>query len=85
MNDTRGNYLKHFMFIKDLKEFRKYLQYLSDCDNNLARNVKCEFCNDFYGTTSYVHVHEMKVHQDKTTVEKNLYKLLANSTYGKFV
>ena len=27
----------------------------------------------------------MKVHQDKTAVEKNLYKLLANSTYGKFV
>ena len=28
------------MFIKDLNEFRKYLQYLSDCDNNnLARNV----------------------------------------------
>ena len=40
LNDTRENYLKHFMFIKDLKEFRKYLQYLSDCDNiNLARNV----------------------------------------------
>ena len=39
LNDTRGNYLKHFMFIKDLKEFRKYLQHLSDCDNNLARNV----------------------------------------------
>ena len=27
----------------------------------------------------------MKVHQSKTTVEKNLSKLLANSTYGKFV
>ena len=66
MNDTRGNYLKHFMFIKDFKEFRKYLQHLSDCDNNnLARNVKCGFCNDFYGTNSYVHDHEMKVHQDK--------------------
>ena len=74
------------MFIKDLKEFRKYLQYLNDCDNNnLARNVKYGFCNDFYGTNSYVHDHEMKVHQSKTAVEKNLYKLLANSTYGKFV
>ena len=27
----------------------------------------------------------MNVHQDKTAVEKKLYKLLANSTYGKFV
>ena len=37
------------------------------------------------GRFEYVNMLSEKRAKSKTTVEKNLYKLLANSTYGKFV
>ena len=51
VNDTRNEneIPKHFLYIKDLSEFKHRIFRQSDAKhNNLARNVKCKFCDFFW-------------------------------------
>ena len=49
--DVRGEVIpKHFLYIKDLSDFKHRIFRQSNAKhNNLARNMKCKFC-DFFGS-----------------------------------
>ena len=68
LNDTREAAVsapKHFMFIKDLANFKQRIYRQNDAKNrHLARNKKCRFC-DFVGSATAVHAHEVQAHRDK--------------------
>ena len=56
---------KHFMYIKDLSDFKHRIFRQSDAKNrNTARNVKCRFCDDFFGSRKAVHAHEVQAHRE---------------------
>ena len=69
VNDTRKDEKeaipKHFLYIKDLSDFKHRIFRQSDAkNNNLARNAKCRFC-DFIGSQRTVQNHKVQLHQDK--------------------
>ena len=58
MNDTRMDekevISKHFLYVKDLSDFKHRIFRQSDVKNrNLSRNMKCRFC-DFSGSQTAV-------------------------------
>ena len=56
---------KHFLYIKDLNDFKHCVTRRSDAKNRrLARNVKCRFCNDFIGSQRTVQNHEVQTHRE---------------------
>ena len=66
VNDTRNEneIPKHFLYIKDLSDFKHRIFHQSDAKhNNLARNVKCKFC-DFFGSCKTVRAHQVQAHRD---------------------
>ena len=67
MNDTRDRETipKHFLYIKDLSDFEHRIFRQSDAKNgNTTRNVKCRFCDDFFGSRKAVHDHEVQTHRE---------------------
>ena len=66
VNDTQeGKKPKHFLYIKDLSDFKHRIFRQSDAKNrHTARNVKCRFCDDFFGSRKAVHAHEVQVHRE---------------------
>ena len=76
VNDTRGEeeIPKHFLYIKDLSDFKHRIFHQSDVkNNNLARNLKCKFC-DIFGLQTSVQNYEVQTHQDFIN-ECNQYEL----------
>ena len=77
--------------ICDLVPRRKYLVYYSLLQLGIQQGYRIIHIHHLIRFKQvpfifeYVNVLSEKRAKSKTTVEKNLYKLLANSTYGKFV
>ena len=66
VNDTRNEneIPKHFLYIKDLSDFKHHIFRQSDVKhNNLARNMKCKFC-DFFGSRRAVRAQEVQAYRD---------------------
>ena len=85
LNDTRGenDTPKHFMFIKDLKNFKQRIHRQSDAKNrHLARNKQCRFC-DFIGSATTVRAHEVQAHREQMD-ERDLYELTKEPTRLRF-
>ena len=85
VNDTRNEneIPKHFLYIKDLSDFKHRIFLQSDAKhNNLARNVKCRFC-DFFGSCKTVHAHEVQIHRDLIN-ECDQYELSRDETRLRF-
>ena len=56
---------KHFLYIKDLNDFKHRTTRQNDTKNgNTTRNVKCRFCDDFFGSRKAVHDHEVQAHRE---------------------
>ena len=67
VNDTReGEEIpKHFLYINDLSDFKHRMFRQSDAKNrNLARNLKCRFCDDFFGSRKAVLAHKVQAHRE---------------------
>ena len=83
LNQPEGT-LKHFLYIKDLNDFKHRMTRRSDAKNeNLSRNVKCRFCDEFYGSRKNVHNHEVQVHREQVD-ESEQYDLTPNETRLNF-
>ena len=54
------------MFVfKDLSDFKHRITRQNDAKNrNTARNVKCRFCDNFFGSRKAVHAHEVQAHRE---------------------
>ena len=86
LNDTRDTNPspKHFMFIKDLKNFKQRIHRVSDAKNrNLARNKQCRYCSDFVGSATAVRAHEVQAHREQMD-ERDLYELTKDPTHLRF-
>ena len=88
LNDTRegeNEISKHFLYIKDLSDFKHRMFRKSDTKNirNLARNVKCRFCDDFFGSRKAVHDHEVQAHRELVN-ESDQYDLANEETRLRF-
>ena len=67
VHDTRNEEVlpKHFLYIKDLNDFKHRMTRQNDVKNrNITRNVKCRFCDDFFGYRKAVHAHEVQAHRE---------------------
>ena len=85
VNDTRNEneIPKHFLYIKDLNDFKHRIFRQSDAKhNNLARNVKYRFC-DFFGSCKAVRAHEVQAHRDLIN-ECDQYELSGEETCLRF-
>ena len=85
VNDTRNEneIPKHFLYIKDLSDFKHRIFRQSDVkNNNLARNMKCKFC-DFFGSCKTVRAHEVQSHRDLIN-ECDQYELSRDETRLRF-
>ena len=79
----KTNY-KHFLYIKDLSDFKHRIFRQSDAKNrNTARNVKCRFCDDFFGSCKAVHAHEVQAHRELVN-ESDQYELSNEETRLRF-
>ena len=75
---------KHFLYIKDLNDFKHRMMRQNDVKNgNTARNAKCRFCDDFFGSRKAVHDHEVQVHQELVD-ESDQYDLSSEETRLRF-
>ena len=75
---------KHFIFIKDLNDFKHRVTRQNDVKNeNTARNVRCRFCNDFFGSRKAVHDHEVQAHRELVD-ESDQYDLSNEETRLRF-
>ena len=75
---------KHFLYIKDLNDFKHRMTRRSDAKNrNTARNVKCRFCDDFFGSHKAVHDHEVQAHRELVD-ESDQYDLSSEETRLRF-
>ena len=75
---------KHFLYIKDLNDFKHRIVRQSDAKNrHTARNVKCRFCNDFFGSCKAVHAHEVQAHRELVN-ESEEYELSNEETRLRF-
>ena len=75
---------KHFLYIKDLSDFKHRIFRQSDSKNrNTTRNVKCRFCDDFFGSRKAVHDHEVQVHRELVN-ESDQYDLSSEETRLRF-
>ena len=85
VNDTRSEEVipQHFLYIKDLSDFKHRIFRQSDAkNNNLARNMKCKFC-DFFGSCRAVRAHEVQAHRDLIN-ECDQYELSRDQTRLRF-
>ena len=65
---------KHFLYIKDLNDFKHRVTRRSDAKNrHTARNVKCRFCDDFFGSRKAVHAHEVQAHRELVNENEQYY------------
>ena len=87
VNDTREKMEavpKHFLYIKDLSDFKHHIIRQSDAKNrNTTRNVKCRFCDDFFGSHKAVHAHEVQAHQELVN-DRDQYDLSSEETRLRF-
>ena len=86
VNDTwnENEIPKHFLYIKDLSDFKHRIFRQSDArNNNLARNVKCKFC-DFIGSQTAVQNHEVQVHHELMD-DRDQYELSSEETRLRFI
>ena len=86
VNDTReGEEIpKHFLYIKDLSDFKHHIFRQSDTKNgNTTRNPKCRFCDDFFGYRKAVHAHEVQAHRELVN-ESEEYDLSSEETRLRF-
>ena len=75
---------KHFLYIKDLNDFKHRITRHNDAKNrNLLRNVKCRFCDDFFGSRKAVHDHEVQTHRELVN-ESDQYDLANAETRLRF-
>ena len=75
---------KHFLYIKDLSDFEHRIFRQSDAKNrNTTRNVKCRFCDDFFGSRKAVHDHEVQAHRELVN-ESDQYDLSSEETRLRF-
>ena len=82
-SDVRPQHPKHFLYIKDLSDFKHRMIRRSDAKNeNLSRNVQCRFC-DFFGSHKTVHDHEVQVHRELVG-ESDKYDLSNEETRLRF-
>ena len=66
---------KHFLYIKDLNDFKHRIFRQSDAKNrNTTRNMKCRFCDFFFGSlakpfmiTKYKHIENLSMKVSSTT------------------
>ena len=85
MNDTRSEeeIPKHFLYIKDLSDFKHHIFRQSDVNNyHLARNVKCRFC-DFFGSQRAAQNHEVQAHRELMD-DRDQYELSREETRLRF-
>ena len=61
------------MFVfKDLSDFKHRVFRKSDVKNsNLARNMKCKFCDDFFGSQTAVQNNEVQAHRELMELVSN--------------
>ena len=53
------------LVFKDLSDFKHHIFRQSDTKKyHLARNAKCRFCDDFFGSRNAVHDHEVQAHRE---------------------
>ena len=52
-------------------------------NRHTARNVKCRFCDDFFGSRKAVHAHEVQVHRELVN-ESEEYELANEETRLRF-
>ena len=75
---------KHFLYIKDLNDFKHRITRQNDVKNgNTERNVKCRFCDDFFGSHKAVHDHEVQAHRELVD-ESEEYDLANEETRLRF-
>ena len=75
---------KHFLYIKDLSDFKHRIFRQNDAKNrNTARNVKCRFCDDFFGSRKDVHAHEVQAYRELVN-ESDQYDLSSEETRLRF-
>ena len=83
VNDTREKMEavpKHFLYIKDLSDFKHRIFRQSDAKNrDTTRNVKCRFCDDFFASRKAVHAHEVQAHRELVN-ESEEYELSSEET-----
>ena len=87
VNDTREKMEavpKHFLYIKDSSDFKHRIFRQNDAKNrHTARNVKCRFCDDFFGSHKAVHAHEVQAHRELVN-ESEEYDLSSEETRLRF-
>ena len=87
VNDTREKMeavSKHFLYIKDLSDFKHRIFRQSDTKKyHLARNAKCRFCDDFFGSRKDVHDHEVQAYRELVN-ESEEYELSSEETRLRF-
>ena len=73
LTDVENSY-KHFVYIRNIVEFKKHFEHMSSLgSNHLSRMKKCRWC-DCYESPQLILIHEMKCHRD-VFPEKDLYIL----------
>ena len=85
VNDTRNEneISKHFLYIKDLSDFKHRIFRQSDVKNyRLASNVKCKFC-DFFRSQTAVQNHEVQTHRELMDY-RDQYELSSEETRLRF-
>ena len=72
------------LVFKNLSDFKHRIFRQSDARNrHTARNVKCRFCDDFFGSRKAVHDHEVQAHRELVN-ESEEYELSSEETRLRF-
>ena len=82
VNDTHSEEVipKHFLYIKDLSDFKHHIFRQSDAKNrHTTINVKCRFCDDFFGSCRAVRAHEVQAYRELVD-ESDQYELSRDET-----
>ena len=75
VNDLKSE-MKHFMYIKDIDGFKKYmLRYSEYKSHHFVGISKCHYCDDYYGTKTQILRHEILIHPEFVK-ESEKYKLI---------
>ena len=86
VNDTHSEEVipKHFLYIKDLSDFKHHMFRQSDAKNrHTTINVKCRFCDDFFGSCRAVRAHEVQAYRELVD-ESDQYELSRDETRLRF-
>ena len=75
---------KHFLYIKDLSDFKHRIFRQSDAKNrHIVRNIKYRFCDDFFGSLKAIRAQEVLVHRELVD-ESDQYELSNEETRLRF-